>query len=135
MSVYDLARQLGNELLETPEIKRVLEAKKVYEADTKAVKLIEDFNEFQKSYQQKMQNPELTKEEYEALTKQVMEKSDAVKANAACSELINAEQAFNELLNQVFTIVTATISGEDPSGECGGDCSSGCCSSCGGGCH
>lgn len=135
MSIYDLARQLGEELLKTKEIERVMDAKKIYEADEKAVSLIEDYNLFQQKYQQRMQSPDLTKEEYETMTNEIREKSDAVKANAACSELIDAEQAFNDLLNQVFTIVTSTIAGDDPAGGCGEEgCDSGCCSSCSG-CH
>lgn len=134
MSVYDLARELGQQLLDTPETIAVLEAKKVFEADEKAVALINEFKVLQMQYQQKLQNPQLTKEEYESLTNEIREKSDVINSYPATAKLIEAEQTFNNLLNQIFTIVTSTIAGDDPQ-QCGsGDCSSDCCSSCSG-CH
>ena len=38
-SVYELARELGKELMKTPEVAELLEEKKIYEADTEIVKL------------------------------------------------------------------------------------------------
>lgn len=135
MTIYDLARELGQELLKTSEIENMMAAKKEYEADEKAVELIIEYNQYQKDYQQKLQNPILTKEEYETLTNELREKADIISNYEPTAKLIAAEQKFNELLNQVFTIVTATISGEEQE-SCGeGGCSSGCCGSCEGGCH
>ena len=131
MSVFDLAKQLGEELLKAPETVEVMAAKTAYEADEKAVKLIQDFKFFQDNYQHKLQNPALTKEEYEALTIELRAKSDEINSYPQTAQLIQAEQVFNELLNRVFTVVTSTIAGEDPSEA--NNCS-GSCGSCGG-CH
>lgn len=130
MSVFDLARQLGEELLKAPETEAVLAAKKAYEADEKAVKLIQDFKVFQEEYQQKLQKPDLTKEEYEKLTMDLRAKGEEINSYPQTSQLIQTEQVFNELLNRVFTVVTATIAGEDPSAanNCAGSCGS--CSGC-----
>lgn len=130
MSVYELARALGEELLKAPETEAVLEAKKAYEADDKAIALIQEFQEFQSNYQQKLQNPDLTKEEYESLTVELRAKGEVINSYPQTAQLIQAEQVFNELLNRVFTVVTSTIAGEDPAeaNNCGGGCSS--CSGC-----
>lgn len=137
MTVYEMARELGQELLKTPETERVLAAKKAYDEDPKAVNLIEEYNAFQKDYQSKLQNPDLTQEEYQSLTNEVMEKGNVIKAYPVTAELIEAEGEFNQYLNSIFNIITSTISGDEEEPSCGdgGGCNSGCCGGCGGGCH
>ena len=49
------------------------------------------------------------------------------------SDLYTAEMNFNNFMNSVFNIITATLAGEDPA-EQGGGCSPSSCASCGG-CH
>ncbi len=133
MTVYELARQLGEELLKTEEVERVLAAKKAYEADEKAVGMITEYNTLQKQYREKMQNPDITSEEYNKLTEEIMAKGDIIQSYEITKELIEAENDFNQFMNSVFSIVTSTLSGEEE--NCGGGCDGGCCSSCGGGCH
>ena len=60
-------------------------------------------------------------------------KGEAIRTNKLASDLYVAEQNFNNFVNSVFNIITATLTGEEP--EQGGGCDPSCCSSCGGGCH
>ena len=63
----------------------------------------------------------------------VAAKGEAIRTNKLASDLYVAEQNFNNFVNSVFNIITATLTGEEP--EQGGGCDPSCCSSCGGGCH
>lgn len=130
-TIYELARTLGEELLKTPEVEKLLEAKKVYEADTEAVRLMEEYTAIQKEYQQKMAEGQMEEKEQKAVTKDLMDRAAVIKANTAAAALFEAENTFNSLMNSVFSIVTSTMAGEQSSAGCSG----GCCSSCGGGCH
>lgn len=135
MSVFDSARQLGKELLETEEAKRLVAANEAFKNNEEAVQMINDYNEMQQSYQKEMSQGTMSKEDMEAKVNEIMAKGDAIKAHEICGELINAQNDFNRFMNKVLSIVQATIAGE-PEDSCDeGGCSSGCCSSCGGGCH
>lgn len=135
MTIYELARQLGEEILKTPQTERILKAKDAYQADEESVKLINDYSKMQKAYQEKLQDPNLTKEEYQEATEKLMEQTEKIKGNPITAELINAENDFNQYVNSIFSIVTSTIAGEDTSNSCGGGgCDSASCGSCCG-CH
>jgi len=132
VEIFELARQLGEEILKTPETKRILNAKAAYENDSKAVKLVESYTKMQNEYQEKITDSNLSKEEYEKATNELLEKGQQLRENAVTSELIGAENAFNEYMTKIYKIIAATISGEEVTEE-SIDCS-GSCESCGG-CH
>lgn len=129
--VYEIAKNLGEEILKLPEAVSMLEVKKLFDADPKAKELLEEFNAVQQNYQMQLQNPELTKEEYESLTENIQAKSDYIKEYETTKKLIESEENFNKLMNSVFTVVTDIISGETNDG---GGCGGGCDCSSGGGC-
>ncbi len=132
-SVYELARQLGEEMLKTPEVETLLVAKKNFEADGKIAQLVQEYTELQKAFETKYAAGKTTPEEQEAFTKDMTARGTVIKENKAASELFAAEMKFNNYMNSVFSIITSTIAGEDASqGGCSCD---GGCSSCGGGCH
>lgn len=132
-SVYELARNLGQELTNTPEVQELLEAKKKFEADEKIVKLVEEYTQLQKEFEEKYAAGKTTQDEQAAFTKDMTERGNVIKENKAASDLFAAEMKFNNFMNSIFSIVTATLAGDDPSQT--GGCSPDCCSSCGGGCH
>ncbi|MPM60716.1 hypothetical protein SDC9_107568 [bioreactor metagenome] len=132
VEIFELAKQLGEEILKTPETKRILDAKAAYESNEKAVELVESYNKIQNEYQEKITVGELSKEEYEKATNELIEKGQQLRENAVTSELINAENAFNEYMSKIYKIISTTISGEEMTEE-DLNCS-GSCESCGG-CH
>lgn len=134
-SIYELARNLGEELLKTPEVEKFLEAKKVYEADTEIVKLMDEYVKIQKDLQMRASNGTIEAKEQQEITDDLMKRAEVIRKNPAASALFEAENAFNSLMNSVFSIVTSTMAGDEAQSGCGGSCSSDCCSSCGGGCH
>lgn len=129
--VYDLARELGNELLKTKEVEKLMEAKKAFDADEEAVKLLAEYTEIQQEMQMKMASGHLSIEEEEETKKLLTEKSKLIQKNESAINLFNAENEYNTFINSVFSIIQSTMSGED---QCSGGCDSGCCSGCSG-CH
>ena len=129
--VYDLARELGNELLKTKEVEKLMEAKKAFDADEEAVKLLSEYTELQQEMQMKMASGHLRFAEEEETKKILTEKSQLIQKNQAAINLFAAENEYNNFISSVFAIIQSTMSGED---QCGGNCSSGCCSGCSG-CH
>ena len=132
-SVYELARELGKELMNTPEVEALLEAKKVYEADTEIVRLVKEYGEMQQDFEIRFAAGKTTEQEQKEFAAEMQKRGEVIKANEAAAHLFAAESRFNQFMNSVFSIVTATLAGDDPSQT--GGCSPDCCVSCGGGCH
>ena len=130
-SVYELARALGEGLLETSEVKNLLSAKEVYEADTEIVKAVEEYTKNQQEFEKKFSEGTTTQEENDAFREEMTKRGDLIKANKAASALFAAEMQFNQLMQSVFSMVTAIVAGEEQNE---GGCSPSSCSSCGGGC-
>ena len=76
-SVYELARELGKELMNTPEVEQLLQAKKVYEADTEIVRLVKEYGEMQQDFEtevrQEPQNRDKLSEVYQLLKRKCWE--------------------------------------------------------------
>ena len=132
-SVYELARELGKELMNTPEVEALLEAKKVYEADTEIVRLVKEYGEMQQDFEIRFAAGKTTEQEQKEFAAEMQKRGEVIKANEAAAHLFAAESRFNQFMTSVFSIVTATLAGDDPSQT--GGCSPDCCASCGGGCH
>lgn len=132
-SVYELARELGKELMNTPEVSQLLEAKAIYEKDEEIVQLIKEYGQMQEDFEIRFAAGKTTEEEQKAFAEEMRKRGEVIKANEAAANLFAAETKFNQFLSSVFSIVTATLAGDDPSQT--GGCSPDCCASCGGGCH
>ena len=111
-TIFEMARALGEELQKTPQVEALVAAKAAYA---------------------KMNAGGISIEEQRAFNEQMKAKGEAIRTNKLASDLYVAEQNFNNFVNSVFNIITATLTGEEP--EQGGGCDPSCCSSCGGGCH
>ena len=115
-TIFEMARALGEELQKTPQVEALVAAKAAYESDPEIAKLVEEYTKLHYDFEAKMNA-----------------KGEAIRTNKLASDLYVAEQNFNNFVNSVFNIITATLTGEEP--EQGGGCDPSCCSSCGGGCH
>lgn len=131
-SVYELARNLGEELKTTPQVEALMAAKAAYESDPQIAGAVEEYTTLHQEFQQKMQMGGISIEEQKSFSEMMNEKGELIKNNAIASELFTAESNFNNFMNSVFTIVTSTLTGEEPADA---GCSPSACSSCGGGCH
>ena len=61
--VEDLARRLSNELIESEYAQRLIKAKKAYEADFEAQKMVQDYVDMQNRFQARLASEEVTDEE------------------------------------------------------------------------
>ena len=132
-SVFELARTLGEELQKTPQVEALLAAKKAYEEDPEISKAVAEYTKMHEEFQAKLQAGGITPEEQKSFSEEMKKRGEFIKNNKLASDLYVAEMNFNNFVNSVFNIVTATLAGEEP--EQAGGCSPSACASCGGGCH
>ncbi len=132
-TVFEMARALGEELQKTPQVEALLAAKEAYEKDPEIAKLVEDYTKLHYDFEAKMQAGGISAEDQKAFNEEMKTKGEAIRNNKLASDLYVAEQNFNNFMNSVFSIITATLTGEEP--EAAGGCDPSCFSSCGGGCH
>lgn len=131
-SVYELARSLGDELKKTPQVEALLEAKKAYEENAEIAASVEEYTRLHQEFEAKMQSGGISAEEQKAFSQDMAKRGEEIRNNKIAADLFSAETNFNNFMNSIFTIVTSTLTGEEPA-ESG--CSPSSCASCGGGCH
>lgn len=132
-TVFEMARALGEELQKTPQVEALLAAKDAYENDPEISKLVAEYTQMHYDFEAKMQAGGIEVEEQKEFNEKMKVMGEEIRTNKLASDLYVAEQNFNNFLNAVFNIITATLTGEEPAQE--GSCDPSCCSSCGGGCH
>ncbi len=131
-SVYELARSLGEELKNTPQVETLLEAKKAYEENPEIAAAVEEYTKLHQEFEAKMKTGGISAEEQKAFSEDMSKRADAIRNNKIATDLFAAETNFNHFMNSIFTIVTSTLTGEEPAQS---GCSPSACASCGGGCH
>lgn len=128
MSVMEKARELGEQILETPEAKRLNDAREKYNNDELAKAKMDDFSIFKNQIQQGRNQQTLSATEFQTAQTKLNEMAAELKDIPVIGELIEAENNFNGMVNQVFSVLRYAITGETPG------CSPSDCASCGGGC-
>lgn len=128
MEIYNKARELAELLLQTDEGKAMADARFIYEGNEEAKKLLFNYSQYRDGVQVKMESGTFSQEEFEKEKEKLDAMIAEVRANPIIADMINAENQFNALANQVMNVFKATIMGQDED-SCGGNCGS-----CGG-CH
>lgn len=128
MTVYELARELGNALLETEEGKRRNDARYVFDGDKAAQVQLFAYSNYKAAVQERYNNDQISDEELEAEQAKLNEMMEELKKNDIIMDMLNAETAFSAVVDQTMSILNSTLTGQSEGG-CGG-----CCSTCGG-CH
>ena len=124
--IFEKAKELGD-LISHSELKqRADEANRALSADTTAIDLINHYNDVRQEKLAEFENKQPTAEEAKAINEVLQEEFNKMAENPVIREYIEANQAFEQTLNQMDQIIKSAISG-------GSGCS-GSCSSCGG-CH
>ncbi len=125
--IFEKTRELAQLIHETEEAGRLQVAKAAFEIDTKANHTMNEYKEYQQNLQLKMEAGIMSKEEFHESTKKLRVMGNELKENDVIRELLEAENSFNHLVNQVLDILKYSITGEESAGKgCGGSC---------GGCH
>lgn len=129
-----MTRELGKAIQATPEYKRIVAAKAANDADVELQNLIEIFNMTRIKLSTAMQAEEKDEQLLAKLDKELKDTYTAVMGNKNMLEFNDAKQDIDRLMNQINTILTACVNGEDPDTcdaepqSCGGSCSG--CSGC-----
>ncbi len=128
MEILDMARQLGEAIRDSEIMARVKAAEEAQQNDAEAQKLIGEYNLTRMQLAQRAQKEDITKEEMEAIQKELSTEFEKLTKNAVIAEFLESRAALDAIVNQVNSILTHFITGEDPNG-----CTHNC-STCGG-CH
>ena len=127
-SVFELAITLGKALKEDEKLIRMENARKAYEEDVTLKTLMTEYEVQQKAIQKVAAEEDFDAQLLESIQNRINELYDQIMAAPAYVELMEAQEAVNELMNAVNNTITFAITGEMPS-NCTHDCST-----CGG-CH
>ena len=119
------ARELGEAIQSSEEMKKVKDLEIAQENDEEAKALLQEFNLNRMNLARDMQNGKLKREE--AIRKNNEAFDAMLKKSQVIADYIAAKSEFDALVNQVNQIINFYITGQDP--NCTHDCST-----CGG-CH
>ena len=127
-NVFELAITLGKALKQDARLVRMEAARKAYEEDPILKTLMTEYEVQQKAIQKVAAEEDFDAQLLESIQNRINELYDQIMAAPAYVELMEAQEAVNELMNAVNNTITFAITGEMPS-SCTHDCST-----CGG-CH
>ncbi len=125
--IMEKAKELGMLIKESEELKAYKEAEAAQLDDKEAVELMMEYHNTQEELAKEASDPDITKEKFEELNVRAQAAFGKIAKNKSIAAYIEAQQNFSNLMNQVNTILSYYITGEEESG-CTGNCSG--CSSC-----
>ena len=106
VNIYDSANQIEREIREMDEFKTLQAAFEAMKAETESFKLFKQFQELQIDLQQKqMQGIEFSEED----AKQAQEMAMKVQETAVIQELMQKEQAFSMIINDLNRIIMKPV--------------------------
>lgn len=129
--LFEQARKLAENLLDTPEGKKYQEAKYIFEGDDDSINTLQEYAKMRQDFQIRMQKGE-SGEAFENARQELNEMVEKVKSNEIITNLFQAEETFNAMVSNVMDIFNATLIGESEEEQ--GCCGSGGCGGCTG-CH
>ncbi len=128
MEIFDRARELGEAIVTSNEYKTLKLAEAKQEQDEEAMKLLQEYSAVRKTLGEEVSKGDVSKERMEEIRAQVEEAYEKVTNNDTIVEYLNAQSAFQAIIDQMNTIISYHITGQLPGG------CSGSCATCGG-CH
>lgn len=134
MDLIKMARDMGKEIQNGEEYKKLKDAKAANDNDEALQKQIEDFNMIRVQLSTAMQGEEKDEEKLQKLDSELKALYTEIMGNENMLNFNVAKQDIDKLMNGITTILTACVNGEDPDtceaypASCGGSCSS--CSGC-----
>ena len=128
MEIFDKARELGEAIVESNEYKILKLAEAKQEKDEEAMKLLEEYRDIRRQLGEEINKGDVSEERMKEIREAVEEAYEKVTTNDTIVEFLNAQSAFQAIIDQMNTIISYHITGKIPGG-CGGSCD-GCA-----GCH
>ena len=131
MMVEQMARQIAQEVIASEYGKKLIEAKKAYDEDLEAQKMLQDYTNFQNSFQNRLVTEDVSDEDKDAFYNTINDLNTAIKERKTTGDLYRAENDFNEYTQGIFNIITRTLQ-DAIAPENGQGCSPSSCSTCAG---
>ncbi len=128
MEVFEKARELGEAIVNSDEYKALKLAEAKQEQDEEAMKLLQEYSELRRSLGEEINKGEVDENRMNEIRDAVEAAYEKVSSNDIIADYINAQRAFQAVIDQMNPILSYHITGQVPGG------CSGSCSSCGG-CH
>jgi cell fate (sporulation/competence/biofilm development) regulator YlbF (YheA/YmcA/DUF963 family) len=124
---FKKARELGELILKSEESIALADARAEYEKHPEIVKQMDEYKAFHENVQESINKQLLAQEAYDIAIARLNEMAVELKKNPCVQTLIDAENTFNELFNQILGVLQHTVTGmpDKPDHECGG------CGGCG----
>lgn len=126
MTIQQKAKELGELIAQSQEAERLELANANYNLDAIAQNMVNEYNALQIKY--KRMSNKMSKEEQFQAEAELKELKDSVESNPVVKESIEAQEAFNHLVNEVIEIINYSL------GKDSFKTSSSGCGGCGGGC-
>ena len=127
--IIEKAQELGTLISESPEKAAADTAADRMNNDEEAVMLLATYNENRKAATEKLRGKEPTQEELEEYRDYVQAEFDKIAQNKVIADYIEANKAFELLVQQVNAVLSYFITGQEAEGgSCSGSCST--CSGC-----
>lgn len=127
MGIMELAAQLGQAIKADERVAKMNEAQEAYNKDEEIQKLMLEFNTQQIALQEEYKKPELDENLVKAIEGRLDELVSQITTSQTYLNAIQAQEAMNKLMEDVYAEVEFQITGKRP---CSHDCST-CGSSCG----
>lgn len=122
MTVFDMARDLGKLITETEQAEARDKAQQEFLQNEAAVKIMGEYERFQREIEMKMQSGSMSQEEFADASAELKRLGSKVKANPVAGGYIESVNDFNKMLNQVFHIIQGAAWGQLDESRCGNGC-------------
>jgi len=127
--IIELAKKMGQMLKDSDEFRTYEEVKSRYETDSELQMQIGEFNLRKMAVMNEMEKEDKDNEKFERLQNDMREAYKTAMSNPLMGEFMKAKENFENMVNNVYSIINYQITGES------GSCDKSNCASCGGGCH
>lgn len=121
------ARELGQAIVDSEEFKNLKAAEEKQDNDEEAMALLVEYSNIRKTLAEEI-NTGVSDERMAEIREKLEETYEKVMSNQTIAQYNEAQQKFSNVVNQMNSILTYFMTGQE-SGGCSGNCSG--CSSCG----
>ena len=122
------AQELAQAIVDTGYYQKMQELEKQLSENEEATALVADFVEKRNAFEAVMQQEGASREDFAATGKAYADAQSALDENELVKSMREAQQKYNDLMENVNRILRLVVTGEVEGGGCNGNCSS--CSGC-----
>ena len=107
--VEQTARKLAEELINSEYGQAFITAKKAYDEDLEAQKMVQDYVNKQNAFQNRLGNEDVPDEDKDAFYEEINALNTAIRERGTSGALYKAESDFNEYTQSVFNIIMTAL--------------------------